>query len=45
MIKMFRTVSDIIDSDDPDYESIKSAYESGDYDGAVRMLLTIFRSE
>ena len=41
MIPMFKTVSDIIDGDDPSHDSIRAVYEGGDYDGAVKMILKL----
>ena len=39
--KIFRQVSDVLDGDDPHYESIRDALNSGDYNTAALMLKTV----
>lgn len=43
MGEMFQLVSDIIDNTNPDYESIKSAYENADYEAAIEMVLRLLK--
>ncbi|MFA5125256.1 MAG: hypothetical protein WC473_05560 [Patescibacteria group bacterium] len=41
MKKIFTQVSDILDGDNPAYDSIRIAFKSGDYDATVSMLKTV----
>jgi len=43
--KISKLVSDIIDNPQEEYQSIREAYESGDYDFAARMLLDLIKAE
>lgn len=40
---IFRQVSDVLDGNDPNYESIRTALESGDYNTAALMLKTVIK--
>ena len=41
--EIFRQVSDVLDGNNPDYDSIRTALESGDYNTAALMLKTVIQ--
>ncbi|MFA6228066.1 MAG: hypothetical protein WC668_02665 [Patescibacteria group bacterium] len=43
MSKIFRQISDILDGDDPVYDSIRAAFKSGDHQATVDMLKTVVK--